>query len=329
MASATTHDERRTMAVAVKGPLFAPLLLVRYLAPRLASFLAMLPLLAPAITEPAGAAALAPYKDALFAYPAVLYEAAGGDFKVVEYSKERDLRERDEVDERRVFPQYVSLYPKRLQDDRTLRLDRSAIHYIAVGDPGPSTRVAVIYLHGRGGNRHQGANDWMFGGNFNRIKNLMARNGGLYLSPDFSDFDKKGTREIKALMEMVDEKAPNARIILACGSMGGLLCWNLAKDRKASGLIDGMMLLGSVNDEAFLYSDAFRNPRKRFPIYLGHGTFDPYIPWKSQETFFKKIRRASPGYPIKLVLFDSGSHGTPIRMTDWRLILNWMLSVRR
>ena len=47
-------------------------------------------------------------------------------------------------------------------------------------------KAVVIYLHGRNGSRFQGTNDWMFGGNFNRIKNLMMRNGGVYLSPDFS-----------------------------------------------------------------------------------------------------------------------------------------------
>jgi hypothetical protein len=30
---------------------------------------------------------------------------------------------------------------------------------------------------------------------------------------------------------------------------------------------------------------------------------------------------------MKLTVFDTGVHGTPIRMTDWRLVLNWMLAV--
>jgi hypothetical protein len=49
--------------------------------------------------------------------------------------------------------------------------------------------------------------------------------------------------------------------------------------------------------------------------------------WEPQREFFKKIKAAVPDYPIKFALFDTGSHGTPIRMTDWRLILNWMLEV--
>jgi hypothetical protein len=30
---------------------------------------------------------------------------------------------------------------------------------------------------------------------------------------------------------------------------------------------------------------------------------------------------------VHFALFDTGVHGTPIRMTDWRLVLNWMLEV--
>ena len=53
-------------------------------------------------------------------------------------------------------------------------------------------KIIVAYLHGKGGNRKQGSNDYPFGGNFNRIRNLMVKNGGLYLTPDFSDFGDKG-----------------------------------------------------------------------------------------------------------------------------------------
>ena len=34
----------------------------------------------------------------------------------------------------------------------------------------------------------------MFGGNFNRIKNLMMRNGGVYLSPGFPDLGTRARR---------------------------------------------------------------------------------------------------------------------------------------
>ena len=71
-------------------------------------------------------------------------------------------------------------------------------------------KAIVIYVHGRKGNRFQGANDAMFGGNFNRIKNLMVRNGGLYLSPGFPNLRKRGANEAKALMKEYAAKSPGA-----------------------------------------------------------------------------------------------------------------------
>ena len=56
----------------------------------------------------AGAEALAPFKDGLFKYKKITASHMNGDFIVVEYSKQRDLRDRDKVDEREVFGNYVS-----------------------------------------------------------------------------------------------------------------------------------------------------------------------------------------------------------------------------
>ena len=39
------------------------------------------------------------------------------------------------------------------------------------------------------------------------------------------------------------------------------------------------------------------------------------------------VQALRPDYPLKLVVFDGGAHGTPMRMTDWRAVLNWMLEV--
>ena len=72
---------------------------------------------------------------------------------------------------------------------------------------------------------------------------------------------------------------------------------------------------------------AVKGGGRRFPIYLGHGTEDPIYRWQDELAFYRKVRAAAPDYPIRLALFKTGVHGTPIRMTDWRLVLNWMLQV--
>jgi hypothetical protein len=269
---------------------------------------------------------LAPYKDDLFDYPGVLETGYGGDYVRVDYSEARDLDQRDAVPEKQARPDYVSLETKAVERDLTLDLGRSTLKYIATGKL-EGAKAIVVYVHGRNGNRFQGANDGMFGGNFNRIKNLMVRNDGLYLSPGFPDLKNKGRDAAKALIRDYAAKSPGAAIFVACGSLGGGICWRLIEDPEVAPMLSGLLLLGSTNDNRFFKSPPATGAAPRVPIYIGHGTRDPIIKAKSQLAFFKSIRERLPGYPVKLALFESGAHGTPIRMTDWRLVLNWMLEV--
>lgn len=274
-------------------------------------------------TGAAKAEVLAPYKDKLFRYPKVTETLFNGDFTVVEYSKQRDLRDRDKVDEREVFGHYVSYKPRRSQKDYTLQANGRSIRYMGVGKAKGGAKAVVIYIHGQGGNRFQGMNDVSFGGNFNRIKNLMVRNGGAYLSPEFSSFGDKGTQDIAALIQQQKQVSPGAKVVVACGSMGGIICWNLLKNRNYAAMLSGIMLLGAPKDPGFLSSGALS---RRVPLYMGYGSEDSVYNWETQAKFFKQIRGSASGYPIRFTLFDTGTHGTPIRMTDWRLVLNWMLS---
>src|SRR5262249_39137217 len=267
------------------------------------------------------------YKDDLFKYPKILSSAANGDYIVVEYRQARDLDQRDVVPEKKTRDDYVSLDTKAVEQDVVVTEGKVTIKVIGVGKTAGKAKAVVIYLHGRNGSRFQGANDWMFGGNFNRIKNLMMRNGGVYLSPDFTDMGAQGTREIKALMQHFHENSPGAPIFVACGSLGGSICWPPARDAEASAMLGGPLLLVSTIAQGFLKTRAISDPAKRLPIYIGHGSHDILMAWQPQREFFRKVKTAAPDYPIKFALFDTGSHGTPIRMTDWRLILNWMLPV--
>lgn len=273
---------------------------------------------------PAAADLLAPFKDRLFALPATLETSDGGARMVVDYREMRDINGRDEIPERRAHPNYVDLSVRRAQQDVAVQTSAGTIRHIAVGRA-EGARFIVVYLHGQGGNRRQGTDDFTFGGNFNRIKNLAAGNDGLYLSPDFTDFGPQGAKEIAALLAAYAQAAPRAPVFLACGSAGGALCWRLAQDERVAERLGGLLLLGSHWDEAFLQSAAFR---ARVPVYLGHGSRDRVFPVERQEAFFRSIRAAAPDYPVRMVRFESGTHGTPIRMTDWRDIINWMSNSR-
>ena len=61
------------------------------------------------------------------------------------------------------------------------------------------------------------------------------------------------------------------------------------------------------------------------PLFIAHGSADKTSPIADMEAFYAAIRKTSPSYPVLLHRFETGSHGTPVRMADWRLALNMML----
>lgn len=281
--------------------------------------------LAAAWSAAAVAVEVPPHKDRLFAYPGVLSSDLDGRYRVIDYREMRDINGRDEIPERRAKRSYVSLGVRRMQQDLAVETQAGTIRHIAVGQT-QGASVITLYLHGQGGSRHQGADDFSFGGNFNRIKNLMTEAGGLYLSPDFSDFGDRGAAEVAALIAHYVGASPGALVFVACGSMGGALCWKLAEDAETAAHLSGLLFLGSHWHDTFFASAAFE---RKVPLFFGHGSGDTVFPVERQEAFFRSILQRAPDYPVRFVRFETGTHGTPIRMTDWRETLNWMLSVQR
>ena len=271
---------------------------------------------------------LRPFKDDLFGYPKILNQSADGSFVTVEYNRNRDLVKRDRVPRWKAHFRYVDQKVRWSRGVSSYRSPNGRFKFFAVGKPNRNTAVSVIYVHGKGGNRRQGVNDWTFGGNFNRLQNLMNRNNGALYTPDFTDFKDRGAEDVAALIQAARRKSPNAKLIVACGSMGGGVCWRLAKRANAASQIDGLFLLGSHWHDEFLKSPVLKQSTRNIPIFIGHGSEDPVFRPDVQFGFYKKIRAKNPKYPIRFVMFESGAHGTPIRMVDWRRELNWMLSLR-
>jgi hypothetical protein len=265
---------------------------------------------------------LSAYKDALFAYPSVIGDASSPLDLTIDYNELRDINARDEVPERRVNRAYVSLGPRKVEKDMVIESELGSLRTIVTGTQ-ENAAFIIVYLHGQGGNRRQGSNDYTFGGNFNRVKNLVALNNGLYLTPDFSTFDEKGASEVKAIVSAYLAKSPSAQLIVACGSMGGFLCHRLARDTQMSAVLSGMLFLGSFPDAKLKSSAAFKSGMR---VFVGHGTNDATSPIVGMEAFVADLRGTTGKSRVMMHRFQSGSHGTPVRMSDWRLILNWMLA---
>jgi hypothetical protein len=270
-----------------------------------------------------------PFKDDLFKLPAPESVSADGSFIVIPFSEARDVNGRDAEPEVKAKAKFVSLGVDKNQKDLVLSDGRLKVKFVAVGDIHKKAKSAFIFVHGKGGNRFQGVDDWTFGGNFNRLKNLMARNGGTYLSPHVTSAGRAGVAEVTLLMKEFATYSPGAPIFIGCASNAGDVCWTLASRTETSKLIGGLFLLGATSNISFLSSPAGKDPSRYIPVYLAHGNKDKVIRWQAPEIFYKNVKALRPGYPIRFVIFDGGSHGTPMRMTDWRSVLNWMLSLRR
>ncbi|WP_373413936.1 alpha/beta fold hydrolase [Ensifer aridi] len=267
----------------------------------------------------AGAEPLRPYKDALFGYGRVLQEADGGDFRIIDYQELRDINARDQIPERRVKRAYVSLGVKNGQVNETLDLGGRTLDVTRVG-PDRGAAFTVIFIHGRGGDRRLGANDFSFGGNFNRLKNLALANGGTYYAPSVRSFDAAGVTDVAELIRFAAKGSGGRPVILSCASMGSFICWGVARDKAAVAALGGMMVMAGVADPDFRRSAAYG---AQLPLFFSHGSQDNVYPAETQITFYRALK--AKNYPARFVLFETGSHGTPVRMTDWREALNWFL----
>ncbi|MEM9330255.1 MAG: alpha/beta hydrolase [Pseudomonadota bacterium] len=266
---------------------------------------------------------LKPFKERLFKYRKPLEVQDNGDFLRLPYDPKKDINKRDELPVRKVLGKYVSSKPKRHQIDTSISANGRTVTHFAVGALQGNASMTVIFLHGRDGSRHLGFSDEKFGGNFNRVKNLMFRNNGIYISSDFQDFEEGGRKDITALVSHYRPRTAG-KIVVACGSMGSFLCWRLMKNKKANAMIDGYVIMGGFPDPDYLATGKLRVPDGKKPIYFAHGSIDAVYNWKNVYRFYSDLRATSPGYPVKMALFDGGKHGTPVRMIDWRVALNWI-----
>jgi len=271
---------------------------------------------------PPGKLIFAPFKDELFGYPKVLSTNDDGSRIVVDFSAKRDLDGRDAVPQTRAMPDRIAPVEKS-QQDLVLSDAGITLPFIEVGDLTKPAKLAFIFVHGAGGNRFQGVDDNTFGGNFNRAKNLVTRAGGVYLSPGLTDETDKGAAQVKLLMREFAKHSPGAPIYVACSSNGGRLCMRLLEDPASVQLLGGMFFLGAITSTGIFGTTI---PKiGRVPIYVGAGSADTIVSARSADRLYKGLKARDPGYPIHVVIFKSGKHGTPMRMIDWRTELNWMV----
>ncbi len=271
------------------------------------------------------AGVLPPFKENAFKYRKPLENSDGGRFLKLPYNELVDINQRDEVPVRKVRSFYIQPLPKGVEKELEYESGGTVHKYRAMGALDGGSKLTMIYVHGRGGNRDWGFDDERFGGNFNRLKNMMLKAGGAYIAPDFTDFEAKGLAEIKALVAKY-RPLTTGKLVVSCGSLGNAHCWALANDPQATKQIDGFIVLAGFPDSKFLTSPVLKSARK-VPLVIAHGSWDPDFDFQPMVDFYQQVRTKAPGYPVRFLLFDTGRHGAPVRMIDWRDTLNWIASL--
>lgn len=261
-----------------------------------------------------------PFKDELFSRQTIIDSDDGGAYEIIDYQEMRDINGRDREPERRVKDEYVSLGVRRYQENQTLVIGDRKIDVARVGR-GQGAAFTVIFIHGRGGDRRLGSNDYRFGGNFNRLKNLAVGNGGTYYAPSIGSFGEQGAADMLLLIRHAFEQSAGRPVILACASMGGIICQHISRDKEAVRYLSGMVVLGGPPDPGLPTTPL---AKLEIPVYLAHGSADSVYRAEDQAAVYRKLRKA--GYPVRFTLYQTGGHGTPIRMVDWRKVLNFLLT---
>ena len=264
-----------------------------------------------------------PFKESAFRYRTPLEVSDGGRFLKIPYDELVDINKRDEVPVRKVRSFFIQKLPPGTEKELEYQAGATKQLYRAMGALDGGSKITMIYIHGRGGSRDWGFDDERFGGNFNRLKNMMLKAGGAYIAPDFTDFEEQGLSQIKALIAKY-RPLTSGKLVVACGSLGNSHCWRLAADGQVSRQIDGMVVLAGFPDERFLAWATVKPGGRAIPLVIGHGSWDPDYDYKPMLEMFQKLRAKSPNYPVRYLLFETGKHGAPVRMIDWRDTLNWI-----
>lgn len=266
-----------------------------------------------------------PFKESAFKYRKPLEVSDGGRYMKVPYDEFVDINKRDEVPVRKVRSFYIQKLPAGTEKEFEYTVGGTRHFYRAMGQVDGGSKITMIYVHGRGGNRDWGFDDERFGGNFNRLKNMMLKAGGAYIAPDFTDFEAQGLAELKYLIAKF-RPLTSGKLVVACGSLGNSHCWNLALDPQASRQIDGLVVLAGFPDNRFLSAPVVTGGRP-IPLVIAHGSWDPDYDYKPMVEFYQALRAKAPSYPVRFLLFETGKHGAPVRMIDWRDTLNWIDSL--
>lgn len=259
------------------------------------------------------------FKDELYSYRKILQSSHNGTYRVIDYSEKIDIEDRDEIDVDKVYDKYIDYSVDKYKQ----LITNWVINYYQVTDPQVSKsekQYVLLYFHWAWWNKWQWVNNITFWGNFNRVQNLSVLNKWVYITIDV-DWSKQWVNNVWLLLQQLHTTYPNAKIILSAGSKWWEMIWSLLSS-SYNVLINGVIFIGSVLDSSnSSYTSKFLI-NNHIPIYIWHWSKD-FIPYKEKLVFLEDIEQQWG--IIQVDIFNWWVHWTPIRMINWRDVLEWIL----
>ena len=152
----------------------------------------------------------------------------------------------------------------------------------SAGPTGP--RIITIYLHGQGGSRKQGVDDYHLRRQFQPHQEPDGRQWRALPVAGFFRFRSGGHSRGRGFdRSLCGQIAGRSGLRAPAARWAAQLCWSLANDKTVAPRLSGLLLLGSLWDDGFLASPAFK---RRVPVFFGQGSRDTVFPVERQEAFY-------------------------------------------
>ncbi len=269
---------------------------------------------------------LSDYKDGYFSNKrrTILESREKGAYVRYRWDEMEDVNGRDTKEKpgSEARPERLDMDAVKQQRDIIIKYAKGEIDTFEVGNP-KDAKFAVIFIHGSGGDKNLGVADLRFGGNFNRLKSLATRNGGVYYSPSV-ELPTSTPQDMIELVRHIKKNSPNAKIAMVCGSAGASTCWNMANNKETAQSLSGLIFTGGAGTHGnFKESEAYK---AKLPIVISHGSKDPVVPIKEFVEQFDEIKKLDANYPVRMEVYEGGKHGTPLRMIDYKETLEWVFA---
>jgi len=206
-------------------------------------------------------------------------------------------------------------------------------------DDSGANRLVFVYLHGALSHQEQGMTAGIYGGTFERWAAELARRRAIYICPEYRGNSWMGPAaeaDLLDVLNVVSERFPGRRLILAGGSMGGTSALIFASRHPEK--LDGVIALCPATDPALMFQvfpDHFlesyggspddvpevfldRTSRTRvdalssLPLAIVHGSFDAVIGVEHSRILVSQLQEHRARFHYTEI--PEGDHDSPLQV---------------